>query len=100
MTNDVQFLPFCLGLFYLLLFLLTMCIGCTKDKESKSKQIVKIEIKPKLTNNTNSETFNQAKDVLKSIGFSVTEAKKMLNSVEPCDDVQQWVKNSLERLKI
>ena len=44
--------------------------------------------------------FNEAKDVLVSMGFSATESKKMLNDVGPCNDTDEYVRKSLESIKV
>jgi Holliday junction resolvasome RuvABC DNA-binding subunit len=50
--------------------------------------------------NTSKLLLNEAKDVLKDMGFSATEAKKILNEVGPCNDVDEWVRKSLEVIKV
>ena len=68
-----------------------------QTKTSFGLVITQTTIQPTLIDKN---VFNEAKDVLVSMGFSATESKKMLNAVGPCDNVDIWVKKSLESIKI
>lgn len=67
-----------------------------QTKTSFGLVITQTTIQPTLIDKN---VFNEAKDVLVSMGFSATESKKMLNAVGPCDNVDIWVKKSLESIK-
>ena len=48
----------------------------------------------------NSEKFNQAKQILQSIGFSATEAKDLLKKSGPNENVDEWVKCAMRMKEI
>ena len=73
------------------------CRNKPQTKTSFGLVITQTTIQPTLIDKN---VFNEAKDVLVSMGFSATESKKMLNAVGPCDNVDIWVKKSLESIKI
>ena len=44
--------------------------------------------------------YNEAKETLKLCGFSVKEAKELLDKTGPYDDSETWVREAMKQVKI
>jgi Holliday junction resolvasome RuvABC DNA-binding subunit len=79
-----------------LVLLISFIIGALTYRPKNVTQN-NVVIQPKTVDNL---IFNEAKDILVTMGFSASESKKMLNEVGLCNSSDEFVRKALQNIKL
>ena len=73
-----------------------------KPKSNIAKVTVTVERKPakKQEPAVDKTVYNEAKETLKLYGFSVKEAKELLDKAGPHDNADEWAQAAVKKVKI
>lgn len=88
----------CGELLWAILLIIVVILIVLTPSVKKTKPIITVNItKSKISNNN--ELFDKAKKALMELGFSATEAKKMLESIN-ANTVEEFVKKAMEKIEV
>lgn len=88
----------CGELLWAILFIIIVICVALKPSIKHFEPIVTVSIK-KTKSSNNNELFDKAKKALMELGFSATEAKKMLESIN-ANTVEEFVKKAMEKIEV